>query len=76
MCEEEGLLTSFLKFHEDHATSTIFSQRYYNTYCTGFVDNLPGQTCLDILFYSLDLHGLAVKSDRFQRQIALISIAC
>ncbi len=34
---DKGLLTNFPKFHEDHATSTMFSQRCRKTYWTDLV---------------------------------------
>ncbi len=37
MHREEGLLTNFPKFHGDHATSTMFSQRCHKTYRTDIV---------------------------------------
>ncbi len=37
MCEEEGLLINFPKFHGDRATITMFSQCCRKTYRTGFV---------------------------------------
>ncbi len=40
MCGEEGLLTNFPKFHEDHATSTMFSQCCRKTYQADRVINV------------------------------------
>ncbi len=34
MCGEGGLLTNFSEFHEDHANSTMFSQRSRKIYWT------------------------------------------